>query len=239
MTEVVAVTVETAVVEKGIRMHGLAETAVKCNAGLLRGRSLDNIDMHTVSQVNDASLLANIVLHLNLLTSTIQSAQVESVLVSFKNMTTTCVGKKSLSAIGCDTLSREMSPFVRKILEGPVSAHAKEVLQSTLDSKLPVGPGQMMTSSGAEKYQLELDPVDKPEPNLTPTSVWLAVQYHTWALALGLFVPLLTGLLILWYAFCGTEKIRTRTMSAMSAESDLVSVRVRSISTESSCAEYE
>lgn len=235
MTRVMAFTIDTAILENGLKFEGRGKTYATCSTGLIGNVNIAKADMKTVSHVKGVSLLANIVLHLNLVTSTIKRASVESVLVSFEDVETTCRTTGGMDAM-CAVLSNQISSHLRTILEGPFSAVTKEAMQSVLNSQLPIGPGELL-SAQAPVRQAPVRAADAP-PLDEPRSLQIQL---TWACALCFVVIALCCFLKLYRIIIGRgDRQKQRSDST---ESDLLAVRGRSLSAESavtidSCYSY-
>jgi len=116
--------------------------------------------VQTVSQVKGISIQVNVTLDLNLATSTFKSAHVDSVLVTFNDVDTSCsIGPSATSGLEdlCSVIDSQMTARLRKFVEGPLSASLKDALQASLDLTLPVGPGSMLTEA-AEAASPPLEP---------------------------------------------------------------------------------
>merc|ERR1712176_611902 len=90
MTQVDAFTRVNGVVEDGLTITGDGDVFAKCSTGALGSIDIGKSDVRVVSNVTGVTISANITLGLNLLTSTCRSAHVDSLLVTFSNVNTSC-----------------------------------------------------------------------------------------------------------------------------------------------------
>merc|ERR1711874_879736 len=88
MTRVDAPTAVVAGLEDGLSIVGVGEITAKCNAWPF----IDIAEAHvrTVSQLKGVSILVNVTLNLNLVTSTFKSAHVDSLHTTFSDVDTSC-----------------------------------------------------------------------------------------------------------------------------------------------------